>query len=181
MAFSSGVRHMMTEALVWASVGAAGVMAVVHLGSLADTVAPQLANLEQSIPVGEPVRTRSGSVELKADRYGHFIAPAAINGRSVDVMIDTGASLVALTYEDAARIGLRVAPADFTQRVSTANGQARVAPVRLQAVSIGDVEVRNVQAVVAERGRLETTLLGMTFLSRVGKVEMTAGRLVLQD
>ena len=68
-------------------------------------------------------------------------------------MVDTGASIVALTYEDAERAGVYVRDSDFTQRVRTANGMARVAPVTLDRVSIGDITVRNVPAAVSERGQ----------------------------
>ena len=56
----------------------------------------------------------SGSVSIAAGAYGHFQTQADIDGRSIDVMVDTGASLVALTYEDAASVGLYVKPSDFT-------------------------------------------------------------------
>ena len=101
------------------------------------------------------------------------------NGRPIDVMVDTGASMVALTYEDAERAGLSLKPSDFTGRVSTANGTAAVAPVMLDRVSIGHVQVRNVRAAVCERGKLEKTLLGMSFLSRLDRVDIKQGRLTL--
>jgi aspartyl protease family protein len=106
---------------------------------------------------------------------------AEINGRSIDVMVDTGATLVALTYEDAERAGIYTKSSDFTHRVSTANGSARVAPVSLERISIGDITVRNVQGVVSERGKLKVTLLGMSFLGRLDRVDMRSGVLVLQD
>ena len=76
---------------------------------------------------------RARTVELKAGAYGHFHANAEINGQPVSVMVDTGASIVALTFEDARAAGLYVRDSDFTQRVSTANGFARVAPSRSTA------------------------------------------------
>ena len=82
-------------------------------------------------------------------------------------MVDTGASQVALTFEDASRAGIYVRDRDFTQQVRTANGVARVAPVTLDRVSIGDITVRDVPASVSERGMLGTTLLGMSFLKRL--------------
>ena len=82
-------------------------------------------------------------------------------------MVDTGASQVALTFDDASRAGIHVRDRDFTQAVRTANGIARVAPVTLDRVSIGDITVRNVPASVSERGMLATTLLGMSFLKRL--------------
>ena len=97
------------------------------------------------------------------------------------MLVDSGASIVALTYEDASRAGVYVRDSDYTQRVSTANGSARVAPVTLDRVSIGDITVRNVPAAVSERGKLGTSLLGMSFLGRLQRVDMRGGVLVLQE
>ena len=123
----------------------------------------------------------AGEVTIPAGDYGHFNTVAEINGRTIDVMVDTGASLVALTYEDADAIGVYVRPSDFTHTAQTANGVARVAPVTIPKISIGDITVRNVQGVVSERGKSERTLLGMSFLGRLSRVEMRGGTLVLQE
>jgi aspartyl protease family protein len=123
----------------------------------------------------------AGTVSIPAGDYGHFETEAEINGRPVDVMIDTGASLVALTYDDAAHLGIYVNANDFTHIAKTANGTARVAPVTISRISIGDITVRDVPAVVSERGKSERTLLGMSFLGRLSRVEMRDGTLVLQE
>lgn len=120
-------------------------------------------------------------VELRAGSFGHFHANAEINGRPVSVLVDTGASMVALTYEDARAAGLFVRDSDFTHRASTANGIARVAPVTLDRVTIGDITVRDVPGAVMEQGKLGTTLLGMSFLNRLQRVDMRSGMLVLQE
>ena len=122
----------------------------------------------------------SGDVTLRAGNSGHFETPAEINGRSVDVMVDTGATMIAMTYEDAERAGIFLNPSDFTGSASTANGIAKFAPVNIGSVSIGNITVRNVQGAVSERGKLRTTLLGMTFLSRLN-VEMRKNVLVLRQ
>jgi aspartyl protease family protein len=121
------------------------------------------------------------TVEIRAGRHGHYQANVEINGRAIDVMVDTGATIVALTFDDARRAGVHVRNGDYTQRVNTANGIARVAPVTLERVSIGDITVRNVPAAVSEPGKLATSLLGMSFLARLQRVDMRAGVLVLQE
>lgn len=118
---------------------------------------------------------------MPAGKYGHFEADAEINGRDIGVMVDTGASLVALTYDDAERAGIYVHPSDFTHRAQTANGIARVAPVTISRIRIGDITVRDVPAVVSERGASERTLLGMSFLGRLSRVEMRGSTLVLEE
>lgn len=191
MSFTSGNRHLFREAASWAVVALIGAAAFSHFETL-KTGAEQLLGLPTASDVAARNAARSDTpapqqqvagsvVELKAARNGHFNAEAEVNGRSIDVMVDTGATMIALTYEDAERAGLSLNRSDFTQSVTTANGVARVAPVTLDRVSIGDITVRNVPAAVAERGRLKTSLLGMTFLSRLSRFDMRSGILVLQE
>lgn len=134
-----------------------------------------------SARIGEPIRKRIGSVEIPIGAGGHYATVAYLNGRSVDVLVDTGASMVAISAEDAERAGIYVRNSDFTGRVSTANGIARVAPITLDSVAIGDIVVRNVKAIVGEPGAMRTTLLGMTFLNRLSKVEFGGGVLALSE
>jgi aspartyl protease family protein len=126
--------------------------------------------------------SRSGRVvELAAAGNGHFFTSVDVNGRPVDVLVDTGATMVAFTSEDAERAGIFVRQSDYTQRVNTANGIARIAPVTVDRISIGDITVRNVQAAVSEPGKLQTTLLGMSFLGRLSRAEMRQGKLILEE
>src|SRR5262245_55150352 len=101
-----------------------------------------------SPPVSEPRQAASGprTVTVRKDRRGHFQVEASINGRRMDLMVDTGASVVALTRRDAQRIGVNPAPRDFTAQVRTANGMVRAAPARLDAVEISGIVVRDVNA-----------------------------------
>ncbi len=123
----------------------------------------------------------ANTVVIGANWNGHFETSAKINGRSVHVMVDTGATKVALTFEDAAAAGIHPTNSDFRERVSTANGTARVAPVLLDEVAIDDIIVRDVRAIVAERGRLSVSLLGMSFLGQLSKTEISRGQLTLQE
>jgi aspartyl protease family protein len=121
------------------------------------------------------------TVELKQNRDGHFYANAELNGRAIAVLVDTGATMVALTYEDAQRAGINLSNSDFTGRAQTANGVARFAPVTIDQITIGAVTVRNVRGSVAEPGRMGVTLLGMSFLGRLKRTEMRDGLLVLEN
>ncbi len=132
-------------------------------------------------PEGEDGSGFERIVFLKASDNGHFEAEAYIEGQAVNVLVDTGATGVALTYEDAEAIGIHLNDADFTHVSRTANGNARIAPVTLASIRIGDIEVKDVKAFVAEPGKLFATLLGMTFLSRLERVDIRGSELVLQQ
>jgi aspartyl protease family protein len=121
-----------------------------------------------------------GRVEVGADRSGHYRTQAQINGRNIPVIVDTGATEVALSYEAAAELGIKLQPADYTRIAQTVGGIMRVAPVRLREVRIGDVSVRNVSASVSMPGAQKMeSLLGMTFLSKLSRIEIASGRLSL--
>ena len=82
-------------------------------------------------------------------------------------MVDTGASLIALRASDAARLGFRPGPRDYSIRIGTANGEGRAALVQLGTVEIGTILVRDLPALVSPDEALGVNLLGMSFLSRV--------------
>lgn len=132
--------------------------------------------------VSAPTRS-SGPAHLPKDRDGHFWADARISAgsgaRPVRLMVDTGASVVALTRDDARRLGFRLQPADFTGTVITASGQVRAAPVELDAVAIGSARVDRVQALVVETG-LTHSLLGMSYLGRLSGFRATPTGLTLE-
>lgn len=96
-------------------------------------------------------------------------------------MVDTGASVIALTARDAAMLGIHPAESEYRAVVRTANGTVRAAPVILDRVEIDDIVVHDVGAMVLPEGALADNLLGLTFLSRLRKFEYSDGKLVLEQ
>jgi aspartyl protease family protein len=121
-----------------------------------------------------------GRVQLEGDARGHFRVDARVDGRSIDFLVDTGASAVVIRESDAARLGIFPRPSEYIGRTQTANGVAKYAPVRLNRVEINSITVRDVDAAVMADDALKTNLLGMTFLSRL-KFSHDHGRLVLEQ
>jgi aspartyl protease family protein len=119
--------------------------------------------------------------ELKAVNNGHFVTSADINNRAVQVLVDTGASVVALSFEDAEKVGLKPKNLKFDVGVSTANGVAKAARVMLREVEIDNVRVSDVQGLVMPKGAMRGTLLGMSFLSRLKSFSVEDGRLILKN
>jgi aspartyl protease family protein len=193
MALSTGARRAAGMAAGWLAVAGATAVSLVYFSEIKEGARMLLGiaapDSMQATAARKPnhgpqpaTRARGARMaEIKAGAHGHYYAGAEINGRSIGVMIDSGASIVALTFEDAERAGIFVRDSDYTHRVNTANGIARIAPVVLDRVSIGEVTVRNVPAAVSEPGKLMTSLLGMSFLSRLQRVDMRSGTLVLQE
>lgn len=116
---------------------------------------------------------------VEADARGHFTSQFKLNGRQVDGMIDTGATLVAINTSTARRIGLSLNPSDFTRQVNTANGTIKAAVVTVDRLQIGNIQLDDVQAVVLDDKALQTNLIGMSFLTRLQKYQVENGALLL--
>src|SRR5262245_55593488 len=139
--------------------------------------APIVAN---SVKPVEPVETLVGrKVRVSADPNGHFLADFKLNGRSVNAMVDTGATLVAINRSTARRIGINLKPADFRYEVATANGNVRAAGVSIDSLQIGRIAVGKVEAFVLEDAALSGTLIGMSFLKQLSKFQVEDGSLLL--
>lgn len=173
------MRFDLQSATVMLAAVVSSFAAAFTFGHLAETrsaqAQPMLAAV--SADAGAPAKGTPTQIVRSAD--GHYWAQADVDGRAVKVLVDTGASVVALTREDAARLGLRLKPDDFTREVQTASGSARAAPVMLDRVAVAGASVDNVQALVVEAG-LSHSLLGMSYLGRLSRFEATPSGLTLR-
>jgi aspartyl protease family protein len=144
--------------------------------------APALMAARPDTPAATTAAANPRSVVLSRSSNGHFRAEGRIDGRRMNFMVDTGASVIALTARDAAMIGIHPAETDYVVMVSTANGTVRAAPVQLNMVEIeADIVVHDVQALVMPEGALSDNLLGMSFLSRLHHFEYSDGKLMLEQ
>lgn len=120
-------------------------------------------------------------VVLTADRNGHFTARGMINGSHVDFLVDTGATIVFISQEEARRVGIDPNKLDYNRVALTASGKTNFAKVYLDNVSIGGISVNDVEAAIAQSDDVTHNLLGMTFLSRIKGFEFSGGRLIMRD
>jgi len=119
----------------------------------------------------------SNALVFRANREGHVLLDAVVNGGKVRFLVDTGATMVVLTMHDAAAAGISHGSLDFSMRTQTANGVGRAAPVRLRELRIGQFSAADVPAAVVENLRI--SLLGQSFLKRLDSYEMRQGALTL--
>lgn len=165
----------------------AGVAFVAGYGVAVATTSPQFERTERAaaeIPQREAqVATPqfSGREIFAVDERGHVETFADIDGREMRVLVDTGASAVVLRESDARRAGYSFQGSDFTVPVNTANGQTHFARVQLREVELGDIRVRNVDALVGRDEDLATNLLGMTFLGRLESFRFEGRELILEN
>jgi aspartyl protease family protein len=120
-----------------------------------------------------------GAIEAPIGRDGHFHLVVDVNGVPIRFVVDTGASDIVLSTADAVRVGIDPKSLTYLGTAQTANGIVRTARVTLDDVRLGDLVDRNVRAVVNE-GDLDVSLLGMSYLTRFGRIEITDDRIVLR-
>jgi|SRR3954469_184911 aspartyl protease family protein len=122
------------------------------------------------------------TVVIPRDSRGHFQVNGRVDGKHMGFLVDTGgASVIALTERDAARLGIRPAQREFTTEVKTANGTVRAARTQLDRVEIDDVVVRDVAALIVPDAALSENLLGLSFLAKLRRFEYANGKLVLEQ
>jgi aspartyl protease family protein len=167
--------------LIWAAVIFGLVAAYSYreeFGAVLHRVAGEL------VPPGETigVATDPGELAVRVRRRsdGHFAVRSTVNGQSMMMLVDTGASTVVLKPSDAERAGIDTRDLAFTVAVQTANGTTYAAPVRLRSVAVGPLIVENVNALVAQPGSLNENLLGMSFLRRLQSYEFSKDFLTLR-
>lgn len=154
------------QALIWGLIFVGALAAVGLWDDIRQTVRPM-----QSVVAGD-------RIEVPRAPDGHYYLTAEVAGVPVRFVVDTGASQIVLSQDDAERIGIDTGRLAYLGRAYTANGTVRTAPVRLDSMSVGPVRHENLRAVVNE-GEMGQSLLGMDYLQRFSSVEITGGRLVL--
>ncbi|NVO54968.1 TIGR02281 family clan AA aspartic protease [Rhodobacteraceae bacterium B1Z28] len=145
-----------------------GVIAVVGLwGDIRSTVSttPQMA-------------VSGNTIEVPRAFDGHYYLPMLVNGEPITFLVDTGASQIVLSPNDAKRAGFDLDQLNYFGRASTANGVVRTAPVRLDSLALGPIRDNGVSAWINE-GDLNQSLLGMDYLHRFSNIQFAEGRLIL--
>lgn len=140
-------------------------------------LAPEPAPVTVAVATPQP-GSSAAFIDREAD--GHYWTRADVSGTQVKFMVDTGASIVALTYFDAQRLGLKPEELDFDSEIRTAGGVTYGAPVTLASIRIGKVKIENVDAVIL-RTELEQSLLGMTFLGELNSYEVRQGQMIIRQ
>lgn len=136
-----------------------------------------LAELVPGMPI-----TKFGAgnaVVIARARQGDFNIRVAVNGKRVAMLVDTGASSVVLTAKAAKAVGLPVELLKYDVPIETANGRGKAASVVIDKIAVGNIVERKIPALVSAPGDLKTSLLGMSFLSRLESFEVRGERLVM--
>ena len=167
--------------LFWSGVVLIGVALAAPGLQRADSEAPATRPEGDKRVPSAPVRQASAPAgqagqELVRGPDGHFYADAQVNGAPIHFMVDTGATAVALSREDAQRAGLQLGPERSVAR--GVGGLVEVIPVTIDRITLGGLEARHVRAAVVDD--LDVSLLGQSFLSQVQSVEIHSDRMVMR-
>ena len=121
------------------------------------------------------------SMEVQRSGDGHYWLDMNVNSQNIHFIVDTGASYITLSQQDAQNLNLNLHESDYTIPVNTAAGQTTMAPVTLDVVSVGVIELYDVKAFVARDGMLSVSLLGMNYLNRLDRFSFKDQRLILEQ
>ncbi|MCC6467046.1 MAG: TIGR02281 family clan AA aspartic protease [Alphaproteobacteria bacterium] len=182
------IAHLVRYAAAWLLIGL-GLLTVysfrAELFGWRDRVVAELVP-QRGLPArgqgdtGEPGSQYGNSISFRSREGGHYVVEAHVNGAPIRFMVDTGASDVVLTPADARRVGLNPNTLDYSRRYNTANGVVAGAPVVLDRVRVGPIEIENVRASV-NKAEMAGSLLGMSFLGRLSGYEVQNGILTLKQ
>jgi aspartyl protease family protein len=178
---SVSVRKALFPALALFGAAALGLVSLRDTMSQRVDAKPALADAaetEGEIPNISSHQIRTASLRKEGD--GHYWATAMVNDIPVKFLVDTGASLVALSKRDARRIGIDTDHLDRNAEVRTAAGRVKAATTSLDQIMIDGVTVKNVSAVIIDEG-LEHSLLGMSFLNRLQGWDVTTNAIIIHQ
>jgi aspartyl protease family protein len=145
----------------------------------ANAPAPPVSPVEIKPLTSAPVQQQvSHGVALARSENGHFFAQGDVDGAPVRFMVDTGASVIALTAVDAQKLGQTWYPNELQMVGRGVSGDVIGKPIMLGRVRIGDMEVTNVAAIIVPEG-LDVSLLGQSFLSKIPNVNISGDRMTL--
>ncbi|WP_245445797.1 TIGR02281 family clan AA aspartic protease [Metarhizobium album] len=176
-------RLVLTRVIVIAAIAAAVATQVPSLlhAPVDDAETPVAKVVTQEAQPVALTPAASGTVQLQADERGHYAGTFRVNGKSIDGLIDTGATYVAINESTARRLGFSGNGLDFRYAVNTANGQTRAAHISLDRMEIGTIRVRDVEAFVLRDNALSGTLVGMSFLKKLDSYRVAGGILQLKQ
>lgn len=140
---------------------------------------PFFMTFDTVTPLANEVQNNAFSpIIIQPDKDGHFRINALMNGQNVNMLLDTGASMVALSKDDAKRLGYSYTDKDFTQQGSTASGKVKFIEVKIRNIKIGNMVFKDVPAAIIDQPNVPA-LLGMSFISAFKKVEITENKLFI--
>ena len=135
-------------------------------------------DIRQTVRPQQSVMSEAGRVTVPRSQDGHYYLTLMVNGARVEFLVDTGASEVVLSTQDARRAGFDPEKLAYLGRASTANGIVQTPSVRVDELAVGEIRDRNLRVSVT-RGEMDKSLLGMTYLQRWSSIEIRNGALVL--
>jgi aspartyl protease family protein len=166
----------------WFARGGGALETIMAPRDRAMSAAPDPISQSATAPASAPrSHALPGVVELAPDGNAQYQTEMEIDGASIPALVDTGATYVVLSAEDARTLDIDPPSSNFTVKAHTANGTAMLAPVRLREVRVGEIEVYDVQALVAKPGQTAMSLLGMSFLKKLSSFQVADGRFVMKQ
>jgi aspartyl protease family protein len=172
---TASAGSMVRYAAIWIIIGVVAILGYSYRADFKNMQSRVIGELRPDLAL----TTGSGDIAIRRSGDGHFRLTAIVDGKSIRFLVDTGASLIALTRHDAQSLGFDTERLTYGLRLSTANGTAWAAGVSLGEVVVGSIRARDVNASVSRDG-LPESLLGLTFLNRLSGYEVRGDTMILK-
>ncbi len=170
--------EMLGSLAIWVGIFGAAVVGYTYRDDISGVAARVFGEVVPGSPI---VNAETHTVSFRSGRDGHYQVTANVNGTNLMLLFDTGASAVVLSNQDARKAGIDTNALNYDIPVSTANGTGRAAAILLDRIEVGGIVRTHVKAFVADRGALEGSLLGMSFLETLSRYGVAGNQLELAD
>lgn len=174
-------RKLFRDAMLWVLIILLLMVGYTYRYQLQDFGATLTAGIIPGSPISSTSSQGKEQVTLIKDRSGQYRAKLSVDRNVIEFLIDTGASAIVLSNKDAIAAGVNSKKLRFNVLVSTANGETRAARYRFNEFILGGIKRKNVAVLIADKGDLDVSLLGMTFLGTLSGFQITGDRLILTD
>ncbi|MBU1307294.1 MAG: TIGR02281 family clan AA aspartic protease [Alphaproteobacteria bacterium] len=172
------LRELLTGVVLWVGIFGVAGLTYAYRDEIIGVAGRVMGELQPGVAL---VDAKQQTATFRRGISGHFQVNATINGHTTPMIFDTGASAVVLSVADAEAAGIDTKALNFTIPVSTANGTGRAARIRIDRLVVGGIVREQIGAFVAEKGALETSLLGLTFLETLKRYSVSQNALELVD
>lgn len=170
-----GLKESVRNIAIWTGISAVLVLGYIYYPAVEEV----FGNVRSELVPGYPVNTSGGEMVFAKDRSGDFLIIGSANGKPVKFLVDTGASEIVLSPDDAQRIGVDTSKLVFDRTSETANGLGHGAAYTLGELQIGDMKLFNVPVSI-NQAKMHNSLLGMAFLSQMKSFEFRGRKLYLR-
>ena len=178
LAYRQPIGHTLKQLVIWIGIFLVVMASYTHRYELQDIASKFTGGLIAGSPISSTNLDGRNQITLIRGNSGHFRARGEVGNISVNFLVDTGATEIVLSHDDALRARIDTSSLNYNHPVSTANGITTSARQKIDNISVGSISFQNISVMIARKGDLDTSLLGMNFINRLRAFEIRGDRMI---